>query len=126
MRLLRKEILINFSYLIKDLPGSIGLRLRGIFYAWIFGCNYLTVGLGVEISGFENIQLGNSINIMRLSSLYSHSGKLKIWNNFSMNSNSKLGAADFGEIVIGNNVLMGPNVVLMASNQNLESINLMQ
>lgn len=47
-------------------------------------------------------------------------GKLLIGNNFTMNSNSQLGAS-FGKIVIGNDCAIAPNCVLRASNHNYEN-----
>jgi len=45
---------------------------------------------------------------------------LTIGNNFTMNSNSQLGAS-FGKIVIGNNCAIAPNCVLRASNHTFDN-----
>lgn len=41
---------------------------------------------------------------------------MRIGNWVSVNTNVQIGAADSGEIIIGNDVLIGPNVVIRASN----------
>ena len=110
-----KEISIE---LISFLPGRFGYFVRSLISSFIFKkSGYdVSLGLGVVITGGKNIEIGNSINIMRFSCLYSHSqGSIKIGSNVSMNTNVVIGAADGGEVIIGNNVMIGPNVVLRAS-----------
>jgi len=70
---------------------------------------------GIRITGHKNIRLGNNVNIMHNSALYSHDGLLEIGDDVSINSNVQLGAADSGKIFIGNKVMIGPNVVIRAS-----------
>ena len=51
---------------------------------------------------------------MRNSYLYGNDGYLTIGDNVSLNANVQIGAAQ-GEIYIGKNVIIGPNVVLRAA-----------
>lgn len=54
---------------------------------------------------------------MTRSYVYAHNGGfVRIGNWVSVNTNVQIGAADSGEIIIGNDVLIGPNVVIRASN----------
>jgi galactoside O-acetyltransferase len=71
---------------------------------------------GIAVTGGENIQIGNCFSMMRHCSMYCHGGMLKIGDRVSVNQNVLLGAADGGSIIIGNDVLIGPNVVFRASN----------
>jgi galactoside O-acetyltransferase len=67
------------------------------------------------VTGFPAIRIGEGTSIMSGSYLYAHdSSNLVIGSHCSFNHNVMLGAAG-GEIIIGNNVLIGPNVVLRAS-----------
>ena len=84
-------------------------------------------GVGVRfgdqlmVTGFPQIQIGEKTSIMSRSYLYAHdSNQLTIGSRCSFNHNVLLGAAG-GEIVIGNDVLIGPNVVIRASNHIFES-----
>jgi galactoside O-acetyltransferase len=43
-------------------------------------------------------------------------GLIKVGNRVNVNTNVRIDAAEKGEIIIGNDVLIGPNVVIRASN----------
>ena len=67
------------------------------------------------ISGHSSIRIGDATAFMSRSYLYAHDGgKLFIGSRCSFNHNVLLGAAE-GEILIGDDVLIGPNVVLRAA-----------
>lgn len=67
------------------------------------------------VTGFPAIRIGEATSIMSGSYLYADdSSKLIIGSHCSFNHNVFLGAAG-GEVVIGNDVLIGPNVVLRAA-----------
>lgn len=128
-RLLKKivrEILTWFNFIVSYIPGYTGLLIRELVIKRKIkkSGNRISIGIGVEITGYENIELGNNINIVKYGSIYAHNATLKIGNNFCMNSNSCIGAADGGEIVIGNNVIIAQNVVLRASDHEFKDINI--
>lgn len=94
-----------------------GYHLR--YYLW--KKTFLYCGEGVRfgdrlvITGFPSIRIGEGTSIMSGSYLYAHDcSKLIIGSHCSFNHNVMLAAAG-GEIVIGNDVLIGPNVVLRAA-----------
>jgi len=118
------EALSWIYFIVSYTPGSIGFKLREkiIKHKIKKSGNRILIGIGVEITGCKNIELGNDISIMKYSSIYAHNATLKIGDNFSMNSNSCIGAADGGEIVIGNNVLIAQNVVLRASDHEFKDV----
>ena len=128
MRLISKFLreFYTWSYFIlNNLPGVSGIFLRRIILVKKFGkCgNNLMLSSGVEISGFDNIQFGDNIQISMRCSIHAHNyGKLLIGDNLGMNVNSTLGASDNGEIVIGDNVMIAQNVVIRSSNHNFEDI----
>jgi galactoside O-acetyltransferase len=75
----------------------------------------VTFGDRLVIAGFSTIRIGKETSIMSGSYLYAHdNGSLVIGSRCSFNHNVLLGAAG-GEIIIGDNVLIGPNVVLRAA-----------
>jgi galactoside O-acetyltransferase len=52
---------------------------------------------------------------MRFNCFYAHDGSIELGSDVSINSNTQIGAADGGKIIIGDHVIIGPNVVLRAS-----------
>lgn len=104
--------------IIASIPTEIGVRLRYLAYRGLFKKTdgFFRIDEGVTILGFENISIGLNVVFMKNSYVYNHDGgELMIGNNFTMNSNSQLGAS-FGKIVIGNDCAIAPNCVLRASN----------
>ena len=100
------------------IPAEIGNILRYYAYRPLFKKvnGKFNIDTGVTILGFENIELGNNVSFMKNSYIYAHDGGiLTIGDNFTMNSNSQLGAS-FGKIVIGNDCAIAPNCVLRAAN----------
>ena len=115
-----------FNFFVTYCPGSTGIKLRrhSIRRKLKSPGRNVSLGIGVEITGHGNIEFGSDVSIMRFSSLYANDGVLRIGNNVSINSNTSLGAADGGEIIIGDKVLIGQNVVIRASDHKHRSINI--
>ena len=123
---LSKLIFQIYIATLSSIPTEIGVRLRALAYRPLFkrcGKN-LRVDSGVTILGFKNISLGDNISIMKNSYIYAHdNGELTIGDNFTINTNSQLGAS-FGKIVIGNNCAIAPNSVLRASNHRFDNLDI--
>lgn len=119
------KILLFQCYIavLTSIPTEIGIRLRYLAYKRLFKKTdgFFRIDTGVTILGFENISLGYNVTFMKNSYIYSHDGGiLDIGNNFTINSNSQLGAS-FGKIVIGNDCAIAPNSILRASNHNFDN-----
>jgi galactoside O-acetyltransferase len=117
---LKKIVKIFFEFyllMLSAMPTSIGAKIRFFAYKPLFKKigKSVSIDCRVTITGFNNIELGDNINIMKNSFLYAEDGILKIGNNFSMNSNSQLGSSG-GKILIGDDVSIGPNCVFRAAN----------
>ena len=109
-------------YVLFNIPGRLGMAARAAFLSGRckrFGTQIL-IDTGVCITGFDNIEFGNNVSIMKNCSIHAHEGKLQIGNNFSMNSNSCI-AATGGTIQIGDDVLVAQNVVFRAADHCFES-----
>lgn len=121
MKLINKILKLLFQIyisMLSSIPTEIGIQIRYYAYKQLFKKTdgFFRIDTGVTILGFENISLGSNITFMKNSYVYAHDGgKLVIGNNFSMNTNTQLGASG-GAIVIKNNCMIGPNCVLRASN----------
>jgi galactoside O-acetyltransferase len=104
--------------LIRHIPGRTGFLLRRI---WM---QYRLAALG-EGGIFEigtlvvcgwNISIGHRFSLLRYSALCACDGILQIKDRVSINCNVLVDASDHGRIIVGNDVLIGPNVVLRPSN----------
>ncbi len=112
--------------ILSSIPTEIGVRVRYIAYRPLLkkSAGFFKIDSGVSILGFENISFGKNVTIMKNSYLYAHNGgELTIGDNFTLNTNSQLGAS-FGKIVIGNSCAIAPNCVLRASNHNFDNLNI--
>lgn len=113
---------LSMPFLVGWIPFKFGMIIRYIVYKPLFkqcGKN-IFIETGVTIIGFEGIELGENISIGKNSYLYSNSKSiLNIGDNFSTNTNVHINASG-GVILIKNDVLIGPNVVLRATNHNFE------
>jgi len=123
---IKKLLFQIYIAFLSSIPTEIGIRIRQIAYKPLFkkcGKN-LRIDSGVTILGFENISLGDNVSFMKNSYIYAHDGGgLIIGDNFTMNTNSQLGAS-FGKIIIGNYCAIGPNCVLRAANHKFDNPNI--
>ena len=113
-RIIRSEFSAWAETIIVNVPGQIGRLLRSGYVRRRLkkaGAG-LVVNPGVFITGHENIRLGVNVSLGRNSFMYAHRGSIEIGDNTVINSNTTVGAADGGRIVIGNDVIIAQNVVL--------------
>jgi len=118
MQKIRKLFFQIYISILAVIPTTIGIHLRYYGYKFFFKSidGKFYIDSGVTILGFENIELGKNVSIMKNSYIYAHNeGSLRIGNNFTLNTNSQLGAS-FGKITIGNDCAIASNCVLRASN----------
>jgi len=75
--------------------------------------------LSTVIKGHENIVLGDNFNSAGNLYLYANNnGYLEVGKNCSVNTNVQFGAAS-GKLIIGDHVLIAPNVVIRAANHGM-------
>ncbi|MBT4259688.1 MAG: acyltransferase [Nitrospina sp.] len=121
-----RELKVIFSQVIMFFPGKLG----NLFRQWWLKSQVqssgsaISVGMGLEITGGKNIRLGDRVNIMRFNYFYAIDGRIELGSDVSINSNVQIGAADGGKIIIGDHVIIGPNVVLRASNHAYERVDI--
>ena len=76
-----------------------------------------SIDVGMQIVGPENISLGSKFSCARYCTLIADKGStLEIGDRASLNNNVHVNAGAEGRIVLGNDLLISPNVVLRASN----------
>jgi len=124
-----KKILSEFKaylyFLATWFPGTLGYRLRYLVYKNRFkACGRkVEISLGSVFRGVKNISLGNNVAFGLFNQIYAEGGVIRIGDNVSFNSNVMVNADIGGEIIIENSVLIGPNVVMRASNHRYDNIN---
>lgn len=102
-------------------PGRVGGALRRVAArSALKSCGRgVEVGFGTWFNGGANIELASDIGIGRYCSFEACGGKISIGAGTRLNSNVILGA-DFGEIRIGRDVLIGMNTVIRAANHRFD------
>lgn len=125
LRKLKKELSIWIeSLFIRNIPGKIGIIIRRSYWKTKLGkAGKFTMGIECTILNPRNIYIGDDINILSRVNLYAHgNGLIKIDNGSSININVLIDASQNGSIIIGKNVMIGPNVVFRASNHNFKDL----
>lgn len=115
-----RELKSFICFFLMWVPGAIGVKLRSFCYKRFFlKCGSgLVISQGCLIKGFKQIILGDNVSFGPYTQIYAESTDqlIEIGNNVSTNSNVMINADNGGSIKIEDNVLIGPNVVLRASN----------
>lgn len=109
------------------IPGSSGRLLRrGLYRLALARCGArLSVGRGVEIGCPRNIEIGDQVALANGVVLRAcDRAHITIGNRFGANGNARLIADKGGRIVIGNDVMIGPNVVMRASNHGSDRLDM--
>ena len=119
-----------FYFCVMWTRGPLCTRLRYIIYRRKFeacGAN-VQVPVGCTIRGFANITLGNNASFGLYNGIYAslEKGKERLSNgdNVSLNNNVMINADFNGEIIIESDVIIGPNVVMRASNHKYERMDI--
>lgn len=100
------------------IPGRFGRLLRRIHYRAVLAASgpVLSIGEHVEIGCPARITLGNEIYLVPGAVLRAcGEGSLRMGSRITINGNARV-VADFGTIEIGSGIMIGPNVVIRASN----------
>jgi len=103
-------------HFLNHIPGRAGKLSRRIFYR----LRRVQIGKGLVIDMRSaiignKIQSGGNLRIGRGVMLYAQTGEIRIGRNVEINSGSSLDANDGGTIILGNDVLLGENIIVRAS-----------
>lgn len=111
--------------LIGALPGRTGRLLRRLYWRGRFAACGPTLSIGehADIACPENVRLGDRIYVARGFVLRAcEGGRIEVGNDFGANGNVRLIADCGGEIIIGNLVNLGPNVVVRAADHAFDRV----
>lgn len=118
IRFLRRESISWQEEALRYVPGYLGVLLRRNYWRMRFkSCGVkLWVSSGVIIEGARNVEMGDEAIIGPNSHLGSAGkGLVKFGNRVATNRNVMIYIVD-GNVTIGDNVLIGPNVVFVTDN----------
>lgn len=127
MKNLLLEIRCWLEFLINGLPGKIGFSIRRLYYSFITQKEIINprIQRGCIIECSKNILFGKDIYLGYFCKIFaSKESFIKIGDNFSCNSNVMINSRGKGKILIGNNVLLGPNVVIRSNDHVFSKKNL--
>jgi len=122
MKRLREEICDWWIALLGCIPGRSGRLLRRLYYRTVLARSgpVLSIGEHVEIGCPSSIAFGNDIYLVRNAVLRACGGaSLRMGDCITVNGNARI-IADFGEIEMGRDIMIGPNVVIRASNHRFD------
>lgn len=124
-----KSILLEFrewiQFIVNNLPGSTGVIIRNIYYKRFFKGSFSKAKIqsGFVTECASNIFCGDNAYFgLNCKIFASKESRVFIGDDFECNTNVMINARGLGEIKIGTNVLIGPNVVLRSNNHNFSEI----
>jgi len=119
------ELVTHVEFLVNVAPGKTGYALR----RWYFGRRLgelgqqAAIGPGLLVHGPLNIHIGNQFSCWRQCTLAAcDDGVIKIGDRVALNANAYFNACSGGRIVLGNDVLVAPNVVMRTSDHVTSSL----
>lgn len=115
----RDELFEWIDALAGVIPGAVGRRLRNAYYARRFcrGGDRISIGMRTEMRCPQNISVGDRFSV-DAGCLFSAcgDGRVVIGNSFGANVGVRVIADCGGNVAIGDDVIIGPNVVIRSSN----------
>ena len=125
LTIILRELKDWIEFFVRNVPGKIGYGLRSFYFnkrlVKPFFNNRFETGLRIEYP--KNLDLGSYSYFGYDCKIYaSEFSKIIIGSNCTFNSNVMVNARGNGSIFIGDNVLIGPNVVLRSSDHSFEKL----
>ena len=119
MKFIKKEIIEWLGTIFSFVPGRTGTIIRMLWYRyrWKSPANVRIAPL-CDFYNPKNIEFKGIANIGKGSLFSAYGGKKEIGNSFSCNTNCQINASIGGKVLMGKNILVGPNVVIRTANHN--------
>lgn len=110
-----------FSAFLFATPGRLGMFLRRAAYRGFMAQGRLfDIDSGVDIQGLSNLSLGDGTCIERGCTLLCPNAPLTLGKRCYLNRNVRLGSSGDAPLVMGDDVMIGPNVVMDTSRHNMD------
>lgn len=122
-RLFVSEPLLWIQALIGCIPGRIGSVVRRVWFGWRFKRGgKLRIGVGCEFLSPQTMSFDSMVGIGRNSFFTAEGGAIFVGCNSTFNTNVHINAAVGGEIHIGKECLIGPNVVMRTAGHRYDDL----
>lgn len=120
------EIIIWIESILSIIPGKTGIYLRMLWYKSKWGnvSQKISIDVNCEFKSPKNIKFNGKAFFGKNSFISAEDGEIIIGKNFSCNNNLHLNASIQGKIIIGDDVLIGPNCVIRSSDHIHADINI--
>jgi len=108
-----------FEWILACMPGIVGMSLRRLYYSHRLSnrASGIRIEQGVKITSPAYVAIGADAYLGLDCKIFaSPLSFIIIGDGFEANANVMINARGRGKIIIGNNVLIGPNVVLRCNN----------
>ena len=119
------ELSSDVDFVLSWVPGAVGYQLR----RWYLGRRFKSLGpkasfgIGAQVMGPRNLTIGSNFSCWRNCTLAAcDDGVIEIGDRVRFNANVYLNACLGGRIVLGNDVLVAPNVVIRSSDHVTSSV----
>jgi acetyltransferase-like isoleucine patch superfamily enzyme len=111
--------------LLRVLPGRLGVFCRRVLYrSFMRDARLFDIFEGVDIEGLEHISLGDGTCIESRCTLVALKSKLIIGRDCYLNKNVRIVSSGNVDFVMGDNVMVGPNVVMDTSRHNTNRLDI--
>ena len=118
------EIIRHIDFFLSYIPGYFGEFLRVLYYKYVFNIKHkIRASIGVEFQSKKSIHFLGDVYIGKNSFFTATYGIMHIGNNTRFNTNVHINSSGGGFISIGDNCLIGPNVVIRTSNHKFDDVN---
>ena len=119
---LYKEFFSWSDCLASFLPGSIGVKLRSLWYRKRFKCDQkISTDILCSFVEMKNISFGSEVSIGKSAFFSAEGGSIHIGSRVAFNSGVHINASVGGKIRLGNDILVGPNVVMRTANHRFDN-----
>ena len=125
-RPLAREIKDWLEFIIRNIPGKVGYKIRSFYLSMRLSKKFSNIRseTGMRIEYPNNLELSSDSYFGVDCKIYaSEFSKVKIGAKCQFNSNIMINARGNGSIIIGDNVLVGPNVVIRSSDHAFKNLN---
>lgn len=117
-----REIKSWVEAIIRFMPGQVGSLIRALWFSSQFKQKgYIHIGYGSEFLSPKTMYFNRQVLIGKNSFFTAEGGEIHVGINTSFNMNVHINASDGGHIIIGNDCLIGPNVVMRTAGHKFEN-----
>jgi acetyltransferase-like isoleucine patch superfamily enzyme len=107
------------TWLIRLFPGRLGILVRKYYYGKVFNHRKFIIPENVEFIGIKNVKFGINFRVCPYVKIFSEAnGKIEFGDNFFANYNCYL-YSKTSIIKIGDNCLLGPDVLIINTNHRI-------